>query len=209
MTDDNFYDIGIADVHQWVLELPAPASGGELDDPWMFGDGRRLSDPGPLTSRPFREGPQRSFSVANSGRTPIADEQVANVFRKLAPDDVQTFPIRIEGAGKGFHVINATKRFSCVDKKNSREVQIYPSDGVAPERVGTYRAIHGLRIDRTKTAGAQVFRIQGYPSALIVSAKIKSALEEVGNLGVSFERVTGPQEPSPPPREPPAARRGG
>ena len=33
MTDDNFYDIGIADVPQWALELPALASGGELDDP--------------------------------------------------------------------------------------------------------------------------------------------------------------------------------
>ncbi|NOK17302.1 imm11 family protein [Corallococcus carmarthensis] len=197
MPDDHFYDIGIADVHQWVLELPAPASGGELDDPWMFGDGRRLPDPGPLTSRPFREGPQRSFSVANSGRTPVADEQVANVFRTLAPDDVQTFPIEIEGTGKNLYIINATRCFKCVDEENSKEVQIYPPDGVAPERAGTYRAIHGLRIDPAKTEGARVFRIQGYSSALIVSEEIKRALEEVGNLGVRFERVTGPRSAHP------------
>ncbi|QAT82396.1 hypothetical protein EJ065_0791 [Corallococcus coralloides] len=193
MTDDNFYDIGIADVHQWVLELPAPASGGELEDPWMFGDGRRLPDPGPLMSRPFREGPRRSFSVANSGRTPIADEQVANVFRKLAPDDVQAFPIKVEGESRNLYIINATKRFRCVDEKNSKEVHVYPSDGVAPERAGTYRAIHGLRINPARAEGARVFRIQGYLSALIVAVEIKHALEEVGNLGVFFTRVTGPQ----------------
>ncbi|RKG60822.1 hypothetical protein D7X30_07890 [Corallococcus sp. AB011P] len=193
MTDENFYDIGIADVPQWALELPALASGGELDDPWMFGDGRHLPDPGPLTSRPFHEGPRRSFSVANSGRTPIADEQVANVFRKLAPDDVQAFPIKVEGESRNLYIINATKRFRCVDEKSSKEVHIYPSDGVAPERAGTYRAIHDLRINPARAEGARVFRIQGYLSALIVAAEIKRALEEVGNLGVFFTRVTGPR----------------
>ncbi|MFP2961526.1 imm11 family protein [Myxococcus sp. 1LA] len=194
MSVENFYDIGVAEVPQWVLELPVPASGGELDDPWMFGDGRHLPDPGPLKSRPFRDGPQRSFSVANSGRTPVADEQVASVFLELAPDDVQVFPIEVAGAKEPLYVINATKCFKCVDEKSSKEVQIYPPDGVAPERVGTYRAIYGLRIDPSKTEGARVFRIQGYSSALIVSEEIKNALEEVGNLGVSFERVTGPRE---------------
>ncbi|MCK8503810.1 imm11 family protein [Myxococcus fulvus] len=193
MPDENFYDIGIADLPQWVLELPVPAAGGELEDPWMFSDGRPLPDPGPLRSRPFRDGPQRTFSVANSGRTPIADEQVARVFRKLAPDDVQVFPIEVEGAKTPLYIINATRCFQCVDEENSLEVQRYPPEGVAPERVGTYRAIHGLRIDASRTAGARVFRIQGYSSALIISEEIKSALEEVGNLGVTFERVTGPR----------------
>ncbi|RKH71531.1 hypothetical protein D7X55_32640 [Corallococcus sp. AB049A] len=131
--------------------------------------------------------------MANSGRTPIADERAANVFRRLAPDDIQVFPIKIEGENRDFYIINATRCFSCVDEKNSREVQIYPSDGVAPERAGTYRAIYGLRINPARTEGARIFRIQRYTSALIVSAELKRALEEVGNLGVNFERVTGPQ----------------
>lgn len=195
MPDENYYDVGIADIPQWVLELPVPGSGGELDDPWMFGDGRHLPDPGPLKSRPFRDGPQRSFSVANSGRTPVADEQAASVFRKLAHDDVQLFPIEVAGSKKPLYVINVTRCFQCVDETNSKEVQSYPPDGVAPERVGTYRAIYGLRIVPSKAEGARVFRIQGYSSAFIVSEDIKNALEGVGNLGVSFERVTGPHEP--------------
>ncbi|MCP3105029.1 hypothetical protein LZ198_39800 [Myxococcus sp. K15C18031901] len=194
MSEDAFYDIGIADVPQWVLELPVPAVGGELDDPWMFGDGRRLPDPGALKSRPFRDGPQRSFSVANSGRTPIANEQVARLLLQLAPDDVQVFPIHVDGADTPLYIVNATRCFACVDEGTSKEVQRYPPDGAAPERAGSYRAILGLRIDPARVGGAQVFRIQGYPSALIVSATVKAALERVGNLGVCFERVTGPHE---------------
>ncbi|WP_164013431.1 imm11 family protein [Pyxidicoccus trucidator] len=191
----HFYDVGIADLPQWVLELPVPASGGELDDPWMFGDGRPVPDPGPLKTKLLRAGPQRSFSVANSGRTPIADERVASAFREFAPDDVQVFHIAVESCTNPFFIINATKCFKCVDEANSREVQLYPPDGAALERVGTYRAIYGLRIDTSKTENARVFRIQGYQSALIVSEEIKNALERIGNLGVHFERVTGHHPP--------------
>jgi hypothetical protein len=160
----------------------------------MFGDGRPVPDPGLLKTRPFRDGPQRSFSVANSGRMPVADEQAASVFRGLAPTDAQVSPIEVEGATQPFYIINVTKCFKCVDEVNSREVQIYPPDGVAPERAGTYRAIHGLRIDTSAIENARVLRVQGYLSALIVSEEIKSALERIGNLGVHFERVTGPHE---------------
>jgi hypothetical protein len=191
----HFYDIGIADVPQWALGLPVPASGGELDDPWMFGDGRPVPAPGPLKTRPFHDGPQRSFSVANSGRTPIADKRVATAFRELAPDDVQVFPIEVEGAARPFYIINVTKCFKCVNEVNSQEVQLYTPGGAAAERVGTYRAIHGLRIDTSTIGNTRVFRIQGYPSALIVSEEIKNALERIGNLGVHFERVTGPHGP--------------
>jgi hypothetical protein len=161
----------------------------------MFGDGRPVPDPGPLKSRPFHAGPQRSLSVANDGRTPVADERVARAFRELAPDDVQVFPVDVEGATKPFYIINVKKCFRCVDEANSRGVQMYPPDGVVPERVGTYRAIYGLRIDTSKTENARVFRVQGYQSALIVSEEIKNALERIGNLGVHFERATGPHEP--------------
>ncbi|WP_223757106.1 imm11 family protein [Myxococcus sp. RHSTA-1-4] len=157
----------------------------------MFGDGRLLPDPGPLKTRPLHGGPQRSFSVANSGRAPIADELVARAFRELAPNDVQVFPVDVEGAAKPLYIINATKCFKCVDEANSREVQLYPPNGAAPERAGEYRSISGLRIDTSKIENARVFRIQGYRSAFIVSEEIKNALEGIGNLGVHFERVTG------------------
>ncbi|WP_223765897.1 imm11 family protein [Corallococcus sp. AS-1-6] len=131
--------------------------------------------------------------MANADRLPIANEQVANVFRELAPADVQLFPIEIEGAPERYYVVNATRRFKCIDEAKCREVQVYPLDGAVPERVGEYRSISGLRIDTSKIEDARVFRPMGWELALIVSEEVKEGIERVGNTGVFFNRVTGPQ----------------
>ncbi|RKG63795.1 hypothetical protein D7V80_29360 [Corallococcus sp. CA054B] len=188
-----FYAVEIGNVAQWGLDTPVPVGGGALDDPWMFVEGRPVMDPGPLKTVPFHVDVKRTFSVANADRTPIANEQVANVFRELAPDDVQLFPIEIEGTPERYYVVNATRHFKCIDEANCREVQIYPPDGAVPERLGEYRSISGLRIDTSKIEDARVFRPMGWELALIVSEEIKEGIESVGNTGVFFNRVTGPQ----------------
>ncbi|RKI41264.1 hypothetical protein D7Y27_18920 [Corallococcus sp. AB004] len=190
-----FHAVEIADVPQWCLDTPAPAAGGTLDEPWMFVEGRFVKEPGRLKTKPLSMGEMRTLTVGNADQTPVANEQAASVFRKLAPDDVQLFPVDVEGTPERFYIVNATKRFQCVDEKNSREVQVYPPDGAVPERVGQYRSITGLRIDTSKLDDVHVFRPEGWEVALIVSEEIKNALEGIGNLGVHFERVTGPTVP--------------
>ncbi|WP_426731224.1 imm11 family protein [Myxococcus faecalis] len=161
----------------------------------MFVEGKPVPDPGPLKTQPFHHGDRRTFNVANADRTPIANEQVANVFRELAADDVQLFPVEVEGTSERYYVVNATKRFTCVDEKNSREVQRYPPDGAVPDREGEYRSITGLRIDTSRIENARVFRPMGWEVALIVSEEVKARIEHIGNTGVYFNRVTGPPEP--------------
>ncbi|RKH61839.1 hypothetical protein D7W81_23185 [Corallococcus aberystwythensis] len=136
------------------------------------------------------------FSVIE--KAPIVSEAVANVFRTFTPDDVQLFPVSIEGEAEPYFVVNATRVVDCIDEAKCREVQHYPV-GEFPEFEGEYRWIYGLRIDPAKTGGAQVLRPRKFKTAFLVSEEVKAALEQVGNLGVSFERVTGPQEPWPPP----------
>ncbi|MCK8498092.1 imm11 family protein [Myxococcus fulvus] len=191
----HFYAVEIGDVPQWCLDTPAPTVGGSLEDPWMFVEGKPVPDPGPLKTQPFHHGDRRTFNVANADRTPIANEQVANVFRELAADDVQLFPVEVEGASERYYVVNATKRFTCVDEKNSREVQRYPPDGAVSDREGEYRSITGLRIDTSRIENARVFRPMGWEVALIVSEEVKARIEHIGNTGVYFNRVTGPPEP--------------
>jgi hypothetical protein len=191
----NFYAVEIGDVSQWCLDTPVPIAGGELEDPWMFVQGKPVADPGPLKAKPFHFGEKRTFTVANADRTPIANEQVAGVFREIASDDVQLFPVDVEGAPERYYIVNATRCFKCVDEKNSREVQVYPPDGAVPDRVGEYRAISGLRIDTSKIENARVFRPMGWEIALIVSEEVKEGIERIGNTGVYFNRVTGPHMP--------------
>jgi coenzyme F420-reducing hydrogenase beta subunit len=46
-----------------------------------------------------------------------------------------------------------------------------------------------LRIDKTRVGDAQVFRPEGWNVVLIVSERIKDALERMGATGTKFEEV--------------------
>jgi len=140
-------------------------------------------------------GEKRAFVFSVIEKAPIASEAVTHVFRSLAPNDVQLLPVFVEGETEHFFVINATRVIDCIDEAQCQEVQHYDEDDSFPEFEGEYRWIYGLRIDPAKTEGAHVFRLKKFKTAFIVSEDIKNALEGVGNLGVSFERVTGPPEP--------------
>nr|WP_205694731.1 DUF1629 domain-containing protein [Corallococcus coralloides] len=192
----NFYWVSIADVPQWYITTPVPASGGAFDEPWMFGEGHALPDPGLIKARVRNPGQKRALVFAGVERTPIGSEAVANVFRTHTPNDVQLLPIIVEGEAARYFIINATKTVDCIDEAECRQVQHYAEDEPSPEYAGEYRWIHGLRIDPSKSGDAHVLRPRKFKTALIVSEEVKGALEQVGNLGVSFERVTGPAAPS-------------
>ncbi|WP_426747129.1 DUF1629 domain-containing protein [Myxococcus faecalis] len=190
----NFYWVNIAGVPQWYLTTPVPAAGGSFAEPWMFGEGLRLPDPGAIKVRVRNPGRKRTFVFAGVERTPVVSEEVANVFSAHAPDDVQLFPVMVEGDSERFFIINATKRSDCIDESATRELRCYAEDESFPENAGQFRWINGLRIDPSKTEGARVFRLEKFKTALIVSEDTKTALEQVGNLGVSFELVTAPAD---------------
>lgn len=186
----HFYWVDRADVPQWLIATPIPAAGGEFEDPWMFGEGSHIPDPGPMKALVDLSGERRTFVFTGIERAPVVSEAVADVFKMLAPDDVQLFPVTVEGEPGLYFVVNARKTIDCIDEANCREVHLYDPDDPEPERRGAYRWIYGLRIDPAKTEGACVFRPKRFKTAFIVSEEIRAALEKVGNLGVSFERVT-------------------
>jgi hypothetical protein len=156
----------------------------------MFGEGRLLPDLGPIKAPIKKQGERRTFMFAGIEHVPIVSEAVADVFRTLAPDDVQLFPATLDGESERYFIVNAVKVIDCIDEANCREVHHYTEEDPFPEYAGEYRWIRGLRIDPSKTEGARVFRPKRFKAALIVSEEIKNALERVGSLGVSFERVT-------------------
>ncbi|WP_199727780.1 imm11 family protein [Corallococcus sp. CA049B] len=188
-----FYWVRLGDVPQWIIETPTRGSGEAFDEPWMFADGRVLDEPGGMKALIATPGKRRAFVFSVIERAPIVSPAIADVFRALAPDDVQLFPVTVEGEADPFFVVNATQVIDCIDEARCREV--HREDDASPDHEGEYRWIYGLRIDPSKTEGAHVFRLKKFKTAFIVSEDIKNALEGVGNLGVSFERVTGALEP--------------
>ncbi|MBZ4417663.1 imm11 family protein [Myxococcus sp. RHSTA-1-4] len=173
----------------WYLGDPLDESGQEVEDPWMFTAGRPIRVEGRLTIPVDEPGRRLDFCTAGVGTTPIVHVRVASIVAELAPDDVQLIPVDIKGQPDQYLILVATKLIRCIDDKASKEVQYWKPEDNRPEKVGQYRGVIDMRIDRTKVGDAKVFRTWGWKIALIVSEGIKSALERTKPTGMTFTEV--------------------
>ncbi len=181
LTDDAYVP------ERWHLRSPEGIAETDVDA-WAFIEGVPLPPPGRLRARVDRPGKPLDFSLTGLA-IPIVHVRVAELLTRLAPGETQSFPVEIEGQAEEFRVLVATKTLRCIDDAACMEVERWEPEDGRPEKVGQYRDVHGLRIDRSKVGGAKVFRTWGWTVALIVSEEIKSALEHIGATGVSFTEV--------------------
>jgi hypothetical protein len=114
---------------------------------------------------------------------------VATLLAELAPTDVQFVPVNVEGQTDGFFILNVTRVVKCIDDEASAEVQYWKPENGRPEKTGSYRAVHGLRIDPSKVGDAKVFRPWGWLVVLLVSEEIREALERIRASGTKFKEV--------------------
>ncbi len=185
----------------WELDDPTDQSGQEMANPWMFRKGEPVQMEESLRVPISRPGRPLDFSMAGVGVTPVVHAKVASILNRLAPDDVQLFPVNVASQSEPYFLVNVTRVVKCIDDEASEEVQYWKPEDGRPEKVGKYRAVSGMRIDPSKVGDARVFRTWGWTIALIVSEEIKEALERAGVTGVKFKEVTGPSAISPEERE--------
>jgi hypothetical protein len=173
---------------RWSLGMFTDPQGRELDDPWVFTDGLPIPHPGRVKLRVVVPGQALDLSYGGIG-APIVHVKVASLLAELAPEDVQTFSVEIEGQPEQFCILVATRLIRCIDERASRHVELWQPEDGRPEKVGQYRDVRGLRIDPSKAGDAKVFRTWGWPIALIVREDIKDALERMGATGLQFQEV--------------------
>lgn len=185
---ERFFDL-YDDVHvprRWHLSSPTDGQGRELDD-WDFKSGTPVKIEGRIKVPVEIAGKPLDFTEAGI-RVPVVHVRVASVLAELAPDDVQLLPVSIDGQPDQYLILVATRLIRCIDEKSSRILLWTPEDG-EPDRVGQYRDVRGMRIDKSKTGGAKVFRPEGWSGTLIVSGDIRAAMESMGATGAKFEEV--------------------
>lgn len=172
----------------WSLGMLADQRARELDDPWIFNKGRPIPHPGRLKLPLMIPGRALDFSYGGIA-TPVVHVRVASLLAELAPEDVQLFPVEIEGQPDQFCLLVATRLIRCIDDAACKEVEYWmPEDG-QPAKVGEYRDVYGMRIDPSKVGDAKVFRTWGWNIALIVREDIKNALERMNPTGMWFQEV--------------------
>jgi hypothetical protein len=154
---------------------------------WDFKRGKpvhiegRLKIPIEIAGRPL------DFSEAGI-RIPVVHAKVANVLTELAPSDIQLIPAAIEGQPDQYLVMVAIRLIRCIDEKASR-IRLWTVEDGVPKKVGQYRDVRDLRVDKSKVGNAQVFRPEGWEVALIVSEQIKDAMDRLGATGTRFTEV--------------------
>ncbi|RKH14133.1 hypothetical protein D7X74_20580 [Corallococcus sp. CA047B] len=173
---------------RWDLGTPQDVQGNEVDDPWMFREGRTVHVAERLQVPVEHPGTPLDFTLAGFS-TPVVRAPVAAVFSAQAAQDVQLVPVVIPGNPEPYSILVASRLIRCIDDAASSEVIRWTPEDGRPERVGQYRDVDGMRIDPGQVGDAQVFRTWGWSIALIVSEELKHALERIHAKGVRFTEV--------------------
>jgi hypothetical protein len=103
--------------------------------------------------------------------------------------EFQLIPARVEGQAEPYFILNPLRIVKCIDEARCEEFSYWEPRHGEPERVGHYRHVSGLKIDPEKVGDASIFRPWGWTGDLIVSERVKQAIEEEGLVRPKFIEV--------------------
>lgn len=173
---------------RWHLSGPTDSQRKELD-PWQFKQGRVLSLADTPIFRLMRPGEPLEFTLTGYA-IPLVHARVVNLLEAMGlQSEVQFIPARAEGRTEDYFILNALQTIRCIDDARCEEVLYWLPEDERPDKVGQYRNVVGMRIDPEKVGGANIFRPWGWRVALIVSERVKLAMEDEGITGPKFTEV--------------------
>ena len=175
---------------RWHLHMPLEDEEGkeELFDVWRFNEGRLLNIERPIRISVKPAGIALEFSQALG--IPIVHRRVVSLFERLGlQKEVQFIPVEVEGQTEPYFIFNALQVIRCIDDARCEEVFYWQPEDNRPDKVGKYRNVRGLKVDPAKVGDADIFRPWGWVVVLIVSERVKLAMETEGITGTKFIEV--------------------
>ncbi len=149
--------------------------------------GERLTLETPLTARVGMAGRAPPFSLS-SFAVPLATTSLALAMAEIAGDDLQRFPVDIEGH-HGIFALNAVRTIQCLDESKTEFVKWTTADHRA-DLAGQYRTVSRLKIlPNLIPTSTHMFRIYGWTVVLVVSERLRDAMERAGCEGAVFREV--------------------
>jgi hypothetical protein len=173
----------------WFLDAPIPSGGDEWAF-WRLIRGEPLTDSDLTSWRSGIKRPGRQLPFCFAGfDVPIVNADVANLLNNEVPNAVQLLPLALPKVQTPYHILVATLAVRCVDEANSN-FMVWGSNDGRPDKVGQYRMFTRLRVDRAAVPeGTHLFRVEGWPVALIVSAWLAAKLRKIIGEGIAYEAV--------------------
>jgi hypothetical protein len=174
---------------RWVLHQKDVDDHGRRVDPWQFKKGTTLH----LEGRPVlgiaHPGVPLDFSLTEIA-TPVVTGRVVSLFEHLGLEQaVQFIPAQVEGQAGSYFILNVLQLIRCIDDARCEEVLYWKPEDGEPDRIGTYRNVSGLKVDPARTGDASIFRPWGWTGAIIVTERIKRAMEREAITGTRFTKA--------------------
>ena len=155
-------------------------------DPWKFKKGTPLRLDGRPVLSISHPGVSLDFSQTEIG-TPVVSERVVSLFKRLGLErEVQFLPAQVEGREAPYLILNILRVIQCIDDARCEEVSYWTPEDGEPELVGKYQNVSGLKVDPASMGDANICRPRGWEGAIIVTERIKQAMEREGITGTWF-----------------------
>jgi len=173
---------------RWHLRTPVDEQ-GEWIDVWQFDEGRVLDIQGSIRFPVKPAGVALEFTLS-SFAIPVVHRRVVSLFERLKiQNEVQFIPVQVDGQEEPWFILNTLRIIRCVDDARCEEVLYWRPEDNRPDKVGKYRNVVGMKIDPAKVGDADIFRPWGWVVVLIVSERVKLAMEAEGITGTKFIEV--------------------
>lgn len=181
------------EIGSWELVVPWDLPGGNWRDVWAYNRCEYISQPEEISIKISDKGLATDFNLANFN-IPIVSKRLGDALEEVAANQIQRIPVSV-GDDSDWEILNIVNLVECLDHGRS-VIDYYPEDTrdsvivEAPERARKPRGVRLLRIKASKADGFHIFRISDWPVPIIVSSKVRDALQDTNLTGFTFRCVT-------------------
>lgn len=131
-----------------------------------------------------------AFCLTSRGQ-PVVTRSLGRVLAEFAKSDIELLPLKLVGSSSERLALNTLRSIDCLDESESDFVK-WTSEDARPDLAGEFRGVRRLRLDVSRIPhGSHLFRVKGWPVSLIVSERLKDAMEQADHSGAVFVQVSG------------------
>ncbi|OJT27588.1 hypothetical protein BO221_00155 [Archangium sp. Cb G35] len=169
---------------RWVLHQKDIDDQERRVDPWQFKRGTLLHLEGRPVLGVAHPGIPLDFSLTEIA-TPVVTGRFVSLFEQLELGrEVQFIPALVEGHTEPYFILNVLHVIRCIDDARCEEVSYWKPEDGEPELVGKYQNVSGLKVDPARMGDLSICRPWGWTGAIILTERIKLAMECAGMTGL-------------------------
>jgi hypothetical protein len=165
------------------MAMPFDEDGTELD-PFDFLSAKKLTHINKVDLRLELSGPPNDFIFA-SFDIPICHKRIIRALQGICPHDFQAIDVITGFNDIDYTIINVLALADCIDEAKSRILYWTEKDGI-PSKVGKFKMAGKLVLNPVFIGCHDLFRLEKWEIAIVVSQRVKDVFEELKVSGISF-----------------------